>query len=157
MSSIFGKLLGRSGNNPPSAVANEQPLGVASAHESGEDVQREYEEFCQTFYFLLGERLIDFLVTNKVDRLSAWFHPSTPEPEPKCFIRFANDATRKGVQVWQQPGLSLYLEGRWDQGGGPSQYSRDCLSVLAQILGMPIKVFYRPTEDAELMVLRFEP
>lgn len=55
------------------------------------------------------------------------------------------------------PGLSLLYEGDWDHGGLPCQESLDAVSVLAQILGKPIKIFYRTKPDAEVMVLVFEP
>ena len=160
MKGIFQRLFGRHAeqHSTSSPVSDLAPATVgASAVEDGQEVQREYEEFCRTFYFRPGERFMDHLAAEGVHQLRHWFHPGTAEPEPKAFIRLANDATRRGVKVWEQTGLEMYLHGRWSQGGGPSQVSQDGLSVLSQILGMPIKIYYRPAEDAEMMVMEFEP
>ena len=35
-----------------------------------------------------------------------------PKPEPKAFVRFAVMATRQGIKIWEQPGLTMYLKGR---------------------------------------------
>lgn len=55
------------------------------------------------------------------------------------------------------PGISMLYEGNWDHGGLPGQESLDAVSVLAQILGKPIKLFYRTKPDGEPMVMKFEP
>jgi hypothetical protein len=125
--------------------------------ESGEASEQEYEEFCKTFHHKPGQRWMDYLTVHQVDQLRDWLHPSTAEAEPKAFIRLANDATRKGLQVWNQTGLEMFVHGRWEQGGGPSKNSQDCFSILAQILELPITIYYRPAEDAEMMFMTFEP
>jgi hypothetical protein len=55
------------------------------------------------------------------------------------------------------PGAWCLVPGAWWRGGGPSQQSCECLSILAQILKMPIVVYFRTTEDGEEMVKSFEP
>jgi len=51
----------------------------------------------------------------------------------------------------------MLYEGNWDRGGLPGRDSLDAVSVLAQILAKPIKIFYREKADGELMVMKFEP
>ena len=51
----------------------------------------------------------------------------------------------------------MLYEGNWDDGGLPESDSREAMSVLAQALGKPIKLFYRPRPDAEVMVMEFQP
>jgi hypothetical protein len=141
----------------PSVSGNGPTMAGASAIEEDGTAEREYEEFCQKFQFKPGERFMSYLAAHEVHQLEKWFHPSTAEPEPKAFIRLANDATQKGIEVWKQTSLEMYIHGRWSEEGGPSQESQECLSILAQILEMPITIYYRPAEDANMMFMTFEP
>jgi hypothetical protein len=148
-------------SNPVAAVsitgaANEGPKGVASAWE-GEQAKPDYEVFCASFCFRPETRLMDFLEAEGVTRLKSWFHWSTPEAEPKALIRLMLELMRQGVKIWEQPGLSLFLDGRWSQGGGPSSESQAALSVLTQILVKPIKVYYRQKPAEPIMVMEFRP
>ena len=152
---------GERDNNPAAAVsitgaANEGPKGVASAHE-GEQAKSDFDVFCTSFYIRPDTKLMDFLEAEGVTRLKSWFHWSTPEPEPKAIIRLMLELMRQGVKIWEQPGLSLFLDGRWSQGGGPSSESQAALSVLAQILEKPIKVYYRQKPAEPIMVTEFRP
>ncbi|MBI1901299.1 MAG: hypothetical protein HYS13_09330 [Planctomycetia bacterium] len=83
--------------------------------------------------------------------------PQTPEPQPEAFIRLVVKLIQSGQHIWDQPGISFYLDGRWSSGGRPSNFSEEALSVLSQILERPIKVFYRESPEGQMMVMRFEP
>jgi hypothetical protein len=174
---MFGslrKLLGATPSNAPAAspygerdrnplavasitgAANEGPKGVASAHE-GEQAKPDYDVFCAKFCFRPHTKFMDFLEAEGVTRLKAWFHWSTPEAEPNAIIRLLVELMRQGVNIWEQPGISLYLDGGWSRGGGPSSDSQAALSVLAQILEKPIKVYYRQKPNEPIMVTEFRP
>jgi hypothetical protein len=58
----------------------------------------------------------------------------------------------RGHNIWEKHGRSLSYEGNWDQGGLPGRESMDALSVLAQVIGKPIKLYYREKPE---MVLEF--
>jgi hypothetical protein len=139
-----------------SGAANDGPRGVASARE-GEHAKPDYETFCAQFCFRPDTRLVAFLEAQGVTRLLAWLHWSTPEAEPKAFIRLMLELLRRGQQIWDQPGISLFVDGRWSQGGGPSSESQAALSVLAQVLEKPIKVYYRQKPRDPIMVIEFRP
>jgi hypothetical protein len=132
------------------------PVMSASAGE-GEEAKPDYQAFADTFHVWPGVKMMDFLDAEKVTRLKAWLHWSTPEAEPKAFIRLMLELMRRGVDLRDQPGLSLYVDGRWSQGGGPSQESQDALSVLAQVLQKPIKVFFRKKPSEPILVMEFNP
>jgi hypothetical protein len=117
-----------------------------------------YAEFCRTFCHRPGVNFMDFLRAEGVTRMIAWLRPDSPCALPKGIIRLFVDATRKGYKVWEEPGpISMNYEGNWDQGGLPGQESLDAVSVLAQILGKPIKLYYREKPDGPLMVMEFQP
>lgn len=154
MASLFQKLFNKSASSQPAPPIT----AAASKLESGDEVQREYEEFCRTFYFRPKMRFMEYLETHKIELLCDWFKPDSLEPEPKTFIRLVNDATRQGIEVWKQTGLDMYLHGNWSNGGGPSPRSREALAALAPILGMTIKVYFTLAEDSEeYQVLEFKP
>jgi hypothetical protein len=98
-----------------------------------------------------------FLEAQGVTRLVNWLHWSTPEAEPKAFIRLMLQLVRRGQQIWDQPGIRVFVDGRWSQGGGPSRESQAALSVLAQVLEKPIKVYYRRKPRDPIMVMEFRP
>jgi hypothetical protein len=137
-------------------AADDGPRGSASAHE-GEQAKPEYETFCASFCFRPGIKLLDFLEAEGITRLRAWLHWSTPEAEPKAFLRLMLELKRRGQNIWDQPGISLFVDGRWSQGGGPSSESQDALSVLAQVMEKPIKVYYRKRPGEPIMVMEFQP
>jgi hypothetical protein len=137
-------------------AAEDSPKGVASALE-GEHAKPDYEAFCVNFCFRPGTKLMDFLEAEGATRLRTWLHWSTPEAEPKAFIRLMLELMRREQPIWDQPGISLFLDGRWSEGGGPSRESQDALSVLAQILQKPIKVYYRQKPRDPIMVIEFQP
>jgi hypothetical protein len=137
-------------------AADDGPKGAASANE-GEQARPDYETFCVGFCFRPGEKLMDFLEAEGVTRLHAWFHWSTPEAEPKAFIRLMLELMRRGQPIWDQPGIVLFVDGRWSQGGGPSSESQQALSVLAQILEKPFKVYFRKKPQDPIMVMEFRP
>lgn len=108
-----------------------EPKGLLGKAAAQEEAQADYEAFCADFCLRPGTRFMDFLEAQGVTRLKRWLHWTTPEPEPKAFIRLMLELTRHGRQLGDQPGISMLLEGRWSQGGGPSSASREALSVLA--------------------------
>jgi hypothetical protein len=108
-----------------------------------EKIEDLYEEFCRTFCFRPGVNFMDYLKAEGHTDLIKWFHWTTPEPEPKAIIRLMVATTRAGQHVWDKKGLSLFHDGSWDRGGGPSDYTKDALSVLAKVLVKPIKVGYQ--------------
>jgi hypothetical protein len=137
-------------------AADNSPKGTASALE-GEHAKPDYDAFCAGFCFRPGAKLMDFLEANKVEQLSAWLHWSTPEAEPKAFIRLMLELMRRGHNIWDQPGISVFVDGRWSVGGGSSSASQDALSILAQILEKPIKVYFRQKPGAPIMFVEFGP
>jgi hypothetical protein len=132
------------------------PRGTGSARE-GQLAKPDYDAFRATFCCRPGRKLADVLEAEGVTRLTAWLHWGTPEPEPKAFIRLMLELMRRGESIWDQSGISLYVEGRWSQGGGPSRESQDALSVLAQILAKPIKVYYEKRPGDPMAVMEFQP
>jgi len=117
-----------------------------------------YAEFCRTFCHRPGVNFMDFLKAEGVTLMIDWLQPATPCALPKGFIRLAVDATRKGYKVWEgQEPIIMNYEGNWDQGGLPGRESLDAVSVLAQILGKSIKLYYREKPEGELMVMEFKP
>lgn len=132
------------------------PKASAAAQE-GEQAKPDYEAFCANFCFRPGTRLMDFLQAEGVTRLQEWLHWSTPQAEPKAFIRLMLELMRRGQNLWDQPGITLFVDGRWSQGGGPSPESQQALSVLSQVLEKPIKVYYRKKPGDPMMVMEFHP
>lgn len=125
---------------------------------SGESLDDLFDEFCRTFCHEPGVNFMAFLRADGMTRMIDWLQPSSSCALPKGFIRLAVDATRKGVKFWQvREPIIMNYEGNWDRGGLPEQESLDALSVLAQILHKPIKIYYRETEDGPLMVMEFMP
>src|SRR5262249_18284994 len=122
--------------------------------------QREHDEFCAGFCHRPSERLIEYIESSQDDRLRSWFDWRCPEPEPKAFIRLMLAMIRSGVAIWDQPGITIYLQGRWSRGGGPSQRSQEGLSLISQLIGKPISVIYDMTPEPSpesRKVLRFHP
>jgi hypothetical protein len=132
------------------------PRGIAAAIEA-EEYQADYEAFCREFCHRPGVRFMDFLKAEGISALEKWLDPQTPEPEPKAFVRLMLKLAQSGQNIWDQPGISFFLDGRWSNGGRPSPFSDEALSVLSQILQKPIKVFYRETPEGQMMVMQFEP
>ncbi len=130
----------------------DQPGPMAVAHE-GEATEAEWVEFRQRFCFQPEKYLLAFLRAEGVTRLEEWLHWSNPDPFPKAFIRLALETMRRGENFWEQPGVVLF----WSQPGEPRQENQDALSVLAQVLEQPIKVYYHPPGQKEFSTLVFEP
>jgi hypothetical protein len=137
-------------------AAETGPKGSASACE-GEHAKADYDAFCATFCFRPGTRLMEFLEAEGVTMLVSWFHWSTPNAESKAIIRLMLELMRRSENIWDQPGISLFVDGNWSHGGGPSSDSRDALSVLVQVLEKPIKVYYRQKPNDPIMVMEFRP
>lgn len=129
------------------------PVGVGDS----EDISDLHVEFCQTFCHRPGVNFIDCLKAEGVDRLVAWLNPATECSLPKGFVRLAVDGTHKGIKIWEVPGITMMYENDGANGGLPSQESLDALSVLAQVLGKPIKLFYYPVPGGDLMVKEWNP
>jgi hypothetical protein len=157
MLSFLRKLLGGAGQSSPPAGAS--PGGQQSGHGVSPDERIEdlYEEFCKTFCFRPGVNFMDYLKAEGHTDLIQWFHWTTPEPEPKGIIRLVVATTRLGHNIWDKKGLMIYHEGNWDRGGGPTDDSKQALSVLAKILGKRITVGYRDKPDGPILAIKFEP
>jgi hypothetical protein len=145
----FGKPSPTASPSVPNADAT-----VGAGIQSEESAEMLYQEFCRTFCFRPGVNLMDHLKAKGLTELIAWFHPSTPEPEPKSFIALAVNGARDGHKIWEKQGVSIFHEGRWDQGGGPTARSQEALAVLAQVLGKPIKVYFRENPESEMRLIR---
>jgi hypothetical protein len=139
------------------------PTGDPSPRQSGQSVGPDekiedlYEEFCRTFCFRPGVNFMDYLKAEGHTDLIQWFHWTTPEPEPKGIIRLVVATTRLGQNIWDKKGLVLFHEGNWDRGGGPSDYSKQALSVLAKILGKRIRIGYTEKQNGPILQITFEP
>ena len=148
---VFGRFFRRLfGTTPPSAEAAE---GVRP----DESLEALHAEFCRSFCHRPGVNFMEFLRSQGVTRLIDWLHWDTNDPLARSFIRLAVDATRRGHKIWEKPGLTMSYEGNWDHGGLPGQESRDALSVLAQVLGKPIKLYYQEKPDGPHLVMEFKP
>ncbi len=148
---MFGGLLRRWFGAPQ---AEAQKAGVGP-EESLEDL---YAELCRTFCHRPGVNFMEFLRAEGVTRMIDWLRPDSPCALPKGIIRLFVDATRKGTKIWEVQGpISMNYEGNWDHGGLPGRESLDALSVLAQILGKPITLYYTERAGGELMKMEFQP
>ena len=117
-----------------------------------------HSEFCRTFEHKPGVNFMEFLEREGVTRMIEWLRPETPCAIPKGFVRLAVDSLRKGYNLWESDGVSMAYEGNWTAGGGlPPQESQDALSVLAQILEKPIKLYYTEFEGGPQMLKEFVP
>lgn len=114
--------------------------------------EAEYAEFKETFFLQPEMRLFDYLRIEQVTNLIEWFDPTYPDSVPKTFIRMMNETTRRGMQIWNQTGISMNFDD-----GVPNSNSQDCLSVLAQILGFTIIGYYRESVGGELKKIEFGP
>ena len=132
------------------------PVAQNSARQDDE-ISALHEEFCRTFCHKPGVNFMAFLEAEGVTRMIDWLSPSTRCALPKGFMSFAVNSTRQGQNIWDMPGVSMLYEGNWDNGGTPPQPSLDAVSVLAQILGKPIKIFYTVKQGGEYMVMVLEP
>jgi hypothetical protein len=135
-----------------------EPKGVAYAH-GEENLEEEHRQFCESFCFKPGVRLMDFLKQEGITRMVDWLDWRSPYPEPKAIIRLALDMIQRGENFWDQAGICMFVTGARANRGEPAQESQDAISVLSQITGKPIKVYYhdQPGSDAPLMVKEFEP
>jgi hypothetical protein len=144
------------------AGSNEIPIAVAGGYE-GEAFGLEVDEFLARFHHRPGIRLLDYINDCNDERLRSWFDWRCPEPEPEAFVRLMLAMMRAGREVWDQPGIKLFLQGRWSQGPGPSQQSIEAISVLAQLIGKTITELYTETKkvdgpsDPPYKTLTFEP
>jgi hypothetical protein len=140
---------------PPTRI-DAEPKALSGVRED-ERIEDLYDEFCRTFCIRPGVKLMAHLEAEGVTRLIEWLHPRTPCAVPKSVIRLGVDGTRKGYNVWDQRGISMCYEGNWEQGGLPGPESLDALSVLAQVIGKPIKLYFQETQDGPYKVMEFEP
>jgi hypothetical protein len=139
------------------ATESASGASAASAVQDDETIEDLHEEFCRTFCHRPGVNFMEFLKAEGVTRMIDWLRPNTPCALPKGFIRLGVNFTRKGEKIWEKSGISMLYEGNWDHGGLPGGESLDAVSVLAQMLGKPIKLFYRETPEGELMIMKFKP
>ena len=112
----------------------------------------EFAEFKEGFFLKPGILFMDFLRQERVNLLIDWFAPTSEYPEPKAFIRMVNDTTRRGVNIWDQTGITMNLES-----GPPSLHSQECFSLLAQVLAFPITTYFRASTEGELQKQTFSP
>jgi hypothetical protein len=123
-----------------------------------EPLQAVFEEFCATFCHKPGQNFMADARANADEEFLRWLRWDNDEPEPKAILRLMVDLTRSGRHVWEcEKGFSLYHEGSWYRGGGPSEASCNALSVLAQVWGVPFTVYYTEFEGGPYMVKRFTP
>lgn len=116
-----------------------------------EPIEAIHEEFARTFCHRPGENLVAHLRKAGTTRLLDWLAPEANSAESMAFVRLAVDATRKGMPLWEQTGFHGFRDG-----GPPPIPTQDALSVLAQTLGKPIKLYYEKPDGAT-MVLDFAP
>lgn len=148
---MFGSFIRRLfGTAPPSKA-------TAQGVRPDESLTELHAEFCRTFCHRPQVNFMDCIRRQDVTRLVDWLHGETTDPLAQSFIRLAVDGTRKGHRIWEKQGLSMLFEGNWDRGGLPSQQSQEALSILAQVLGKPIKLYYREKPDGPDLVLEFQP
>ncbi len=112
-------------------------------------IEAEFLLFKEAFLLKPDVRFYDYLREERVMNLLAWFDPSSGHPEATAFIRLANDAGRRGLNIWNQKGITMTLD------GAPSAYGQECLACLAQILGFPITVYFKEDPDGELIKMEF--
>lgn len=136
--------------------AEEEGAPRGSAAE-GEETQAEFEEFCATFCHRPGTNLMEFLAAEGITGLQAWLDWRNPNPLPKAFVRLALATMRRGENVWDQEGVSMFWGRREGWPGEPPSETLEALSVLAQVLGKPLKIYFRQPPDGQMMVKRFEP
>lgn len=115
-------------------------------------IDAELREFKETFLLKPETHFFDYLREEQLTNLIDWFEPSSEDAAPKAFIRMMNEATRRGMHIWEQTGITMNFEG-----GAPSAHSQECLLVLAQILNLTIVGYYRESDGGELMKLEFAP
>jgi hypothetical protein len=139
-------------------MGNKESLIATAAAYEGDAFQWEYDEFFAVFDHRPGERLIEYIESNGDDRLRSWFDWECPEP--KALGRLLSTLARADRNIWDEEGITLFFRGRWSRGGGPSERSQECLSVMSRLIGKPISLFYdpEPSRPPESMkVLRFDP
>jgi hypothetical protein len=123
-----------------------------------EPLEAVYREFCATVEHRPGENFMAWARENTDDRFLKWLHPDSEEPEPKAILRLVVDLTRSGRRLWEmEKGFSMYHDGSWHRGGGPSEETCAGLGVLAQAWGTEFKVYYTEFEGGPYMVKRFSP
>ncbi|MBC8063268.1 MAG: hypothetical protein H7Y17_00435 [Chlorobia bacterium] len=117
-------------------------------------LEAEFRVFQETFRLSPDRLFFDYLREEGIINLIAWLDHANPVPEATAFVRLANDATQRGVSIWDQSGITMTIDGD-DSCGAPTQHSQDCLSVLAQILGFTITAYYREEPGSDLMKMEF--
>jgi len=169
--SLLQKLLRRPANQPESrpksAEAEAGPPSVGAGFTDritdgsgpmarafqGEDNQEEYAEFVRTFCFKPDTNFAEYLRANDIWKMEQWLAPASGDPFARAFIRLALETQRRGENFWEQTGISMF----WSQPGEPGPASEDPISVLCQILEMPIKIYYHNVPDGPLMLKEYAP
>ena len=126
----------------------QSPVTVAAVSHEHDEAKAEYEEFCATFCVRPGTSLMELLRTQGHRDLLRWLDPSSDEAEPKAVVRLLVEATRQGLNLWDQRGITLYLEGRWSR-GGPSDQTRQALGFLAEALHLPVTLYHRKAQGSD--------
>ena len=116
------------------------------------EIDAEYKEFKETFFLKPGVLFFDHLREENISILIHWFDPAGNDPTPKAFMRMMNEATRRGMDIWSQTGITMNFDAE-----SPSSNSQDCLSLLARVLGVTIVGYYRERESGDLKKLEFAP
>lgn len=78
-----------------------------------------------------------------------WIAGEGPDPVPRAIIRLLTDSAVRGENLSDQPTIVVY----WHP-GIPPRSVWDGPATLAQIIGIPIMLFY---ETDSMMVITFEP
>ena len=130
-------------------------VSAVRPEESRDDL---YTEFRRTFRHRPGVNFVEFLNAEGITRMIDWLQPSNPCAVPHAFVQLAVDATRNGKKLWEiREPICINYEGNRNNGGPPSQDTLDALSVLAQILDKPVKLYYPEKSGGQLMVMEFQP
>jgi hypothetical protein len=137
---------------------NEGPQGHATWNE-GDEGLREYETFTTRFEYQPGRNFMEFLRSERIPELEKWLHPSNPSAEAKAFIRLSVDMVRHGESIWDEPGITIFADD-WarPEKRMPKEMRAvvDALATLAQMLQIPIQLFFRDKND-EMKVWDFTP
>ena len=145
-------LKGKGAPKPPAAVTfrfagNPSASERDSRVQEGETREALFDEFARTFCHRPGENFVQEIQRVNAYKLLDWLSPKSGEAESMAFVSLAVDATRMGIRFWEQSGIVGFR-----LGGEPPRRSVDALSVLAQSVGIPIKLYWEtPEGDTRLI------
>ena len=131
-------------------IMNEQDGVAGRAQASDVDQARQiHDQFLETVCARPGVRLVDALQAVEGAHVIEWFRPETPEPEPKALMQLFVELARRGQTLDQQPGFDIFVQGRWSQGGGPSDASFSALQYVVKAVGRPIYIYFQDSPSSK--------